>query len=145
MEENSFGIQKLAELPCEISEEGSVVHDTYLKERDEIQTPKELTDFVHRWYAIWELPVPRTNPRSQAEKNLVSETFSPLRVLEGLHNNRGDNTDYHIDQNDDCESHHILMPVALVSAHLVASKYQVPLDVALLQLVRAGELDEEVI
>jgi len=137
--EDDFGTTQLSKLPC-IPSDGSIVQDTYLKERDEIQTPEDLTAFVRRWNAIWAVPMPRTTPMSQSEKNLITGDFDPDQIFECLQKNKSGGKCAHRDPKNECESMYILTPLVLLVANLATKRFQIPLDTALLQVIRASQI-----
>jgi len=116
------------------------VSEIYVQERDCIKSIEELIAFVQRWQPLFKL-FTWTKPKMgsaayetyNAYEDLVEGTFNPKEALECMSKLRNEGECGH-ESKYSCCGMHIMMPYPLLDAFLVAEKYEVPFNVALIQL-----------
>ena len=145
----------LRNLPFELDDIDEDISKVYIRERDLITSTNSLILFVQQWrplfkivkwdktrlvgryngtYDSWKPLVEARYKRTyDAWKQLVEGTFNPEETLACVIKLRNKEDCAHIGKYSCCGLH-IMMPYPLLDAFQVARKFQVPINVALIQL-----------
>lgn len=138
---NSLAISLLEKLPVEVGC-GDGVRETYVAELKAVDDGDALTAFVDRWKRIWLLPSVPPGV-GDGENALIAGDFDASAVLECVRANRTEECCEHVQRGESCVSMDLVMPRVLAAAVLIANRFGVPFDVALIQMVRSALGSEE--
>lgn len=108
-----------------------IIEETYTTERPGIITLADLTAFINRWRAIWELVCPYHPDLKTGHVPVANETVVALLPIMGDKDFAGP---FDGDNPDHVATINLLLPPAFLHAHVVASEYGVSSDLALVRL-----------
>lgn len=133
----------LKDLPVQPDDRGGdVVAAAYVAERDCIATPAELRTFALRWKALYALSMRPLNARTRRSRrrrwteyrlrSLVGGNFDAEAAFACFQIMRTGSACLHA-RRYSCEAMDVMMPPALLQAHLLAEGFGVSSDIALIQ------------
>lgn len=126
---------KIKDLPIRPDDNGGdEVIDNYVKERQAIQTTDDLKAFVARWKTIWEPATFQNAIYSQQEQSLFDSTFDAEQTLKCLKECTNSEGCEHRVSGVTCTGIYVALPVVLLQIEIMAKKYGVPTDIALIQM-----------
>jgi hypothetical protein len=126
------------DLPVPVDSDESV-SEIYVQERNCIKSTEELIAFVKRWQPLFKLFVWKPKIGSvayetyDAYEQLIEGTFNPEETLACMNKLCNIGECEHIGKYSCCGMH-IMLPYPLIDAFLAAKKYEVPFNVALIQI-----------
>lgn len=113
---------------------GNEVIDNYIRERKAIQTTDDLKAFVSRWKTLWEPDTFQNIIYSQQEQSLFDGTFDAEQTLKCLKECTNSEGCEHSKSAATCTGVYIALPVVLLQIDIMAERYGVPTDIALIQM-----------
>ena len=126
---------KIQDLPIRPDDSGGdEVFTNYIKERQVIQTIDDLKVFVARWKTVWDSNTFQNIIYSQEEQSLFDGTFDAKQALKCLIDCTSTEGCEHSKTANMCAGIYIALPVVFLQIELLAEKYGVPHDIALIQM-----------
>lgn len=111
---------------------GDEVRNNYISERDAVSNREELKEFTNKWKAMWKLSHGK-GTQLKEELELIDGSYNEEDAFMCLLTIRQGKNCKHVSGGVSCHAMHISVPVPLMVAEFVASQFEVPTDIALIQ------------
>jgi len=126
---------KIKDLPVRPDDNGGdEVINNYIKERNAIQTTDGLKAFVARWKTLWEPATFQNIAYSPQEQSLFDGTFDAEQTLKCLKEVTNSEGCEHSKATVACTGVYTALPMVFLQINILAKKYGVPTDIALIQM-----------
>jgi len=122
----------------EDTDDGEGLVAAYRNELLGVETPEALHQFVAKWRPVWGMDYKSKKPMTEVEASLIDGSFDAVEALQCIALSRRDACP-HILASQECCGVHIVMPPLFIIASMVALKYKVPTNVALIQMTGGYE------
>ncbi len=121
----------LRDLPVKPTMTENHIRDTYIAERNAIQTEDDLRSFTKRWKAIWVLHSGRN--LTNEEKSIINGTYDATPSLKCLKICLQKDVCEHASTGVSCVGMHLSLPITLMMAEFISQHFGVTTDIAIIQ------------
>lgn len=142
LSQDSRGIlQALRGLPLRIEYDTNII-ESYMTERQAVQTEKQLKAFTRQWNSIWKIPWCKYWAPTRQESQLVSGYYDPWLALRCIDKNGPTGTGCsHLRDRKSCISASIMAPSLLLKIMQICSTFEAPEGLVLLQILKSLRVD----
>lgn len=125
----------LTDLPVMAHVTGEDISSLYVSELRNVKTEEELEGFTKRWEALWKLPYGH-QVVSEAEESIVNNSYDKTEALHCMMLCRTGVCE-HSEGGNWCPGMYIILPPIMMQCFILAKEFQVPFNVAIVQLQKA--------